>query len=582
MSRPSRIKTSKDAYDEGFQVGRHPSTAGAWPDQSDFNTTPRDPLVDAWTRGWSDGNKEREGSRVPLWATNPPRKTMKRRKTPSIPPSLKRAFNFFREHAGYIVGERAVGALQLAKAERDAANNGWRVGWEPDEDGDGTGKPGYAAILYDEDGKVLGSLGGIDTDRGPYARVVEAELALEALKSRSNPKRPKHRRRVRRGGRVMTVTTSSRVVKTTRMNPRGKAKITDAYRKTFFEHYLIAALWSSNDNSDESGGEPLDKNYGIEDFAPDSFKKLRADCDRFIDKYAPVLAALDADGRETADQAGHDLWLTRNGHGVGFWDRGLGEIGDVLAKGVGWRTPFPEIDLEVGDDGKIHALFTGSTKSNPRPSKTHIEYVIQGNYGYGWDDENTELTRADAKRSLGEYRANGQGSYRLIRRRVKNDATNPGPTAKEAALLKMMQDDYVRARRAYDERRFDANARALRTKAVKARIRLRGWWRAINHKYKLGLFKNPHDPRTAPTVRIPAVVRASIPAASGDPRHAETRRLRVVRVGARSNPAIALKLSSATWRRLPKRDRRARGSIRFVRCKTSKRGAAHWLRCVVR
>lgn len=27
---------------------------------------------------------------------------------------------------------------------------------------------------------------------------------------------------------------------------------------------------------------------------------------------------------------GHDLWLTRNGHGVGFWDRGLGELGSDL------------------------------------------------------------------------------------------------------------------------------------------------------------------------------------------------------------------------------------------------------------
>ena len=28
-----------------------------------------------------------------------------------------------------------------------------------------------------------------------------------------------------------------------------------------FEHYVIAALWSSNDESDESGGEPMDANY---------------------------------------------------------------------------------------------------------------------------------------------------------------------------------------------------------------------------------------------------------------------------------------------------------------------------------
>lgn len=64
-------------------------------------------------------------------------------------------------------------------------------------------------------------------------------------------------------------------------------------------------------------------------------------------------------------------------------------------------------------------------RRNPRESKTHIEFIIQGNYGYGWDDENTELNVKDARRSLREYRENGSGSYRLIRRRVKNEGTNP-------------------------------------------------------------------------------------------------------------------------------------------------------------
>ena len=29
-------------------------------------------------------------------------------------------------------------------------------------------------------------------------------------------------------------------------------------------------------------------------------------------------------------QLGHDLWLTRNHHGTGFWDRGLGGLGTSL------------------------------------------------------------------------------------------------------------------------------------------------------------------------------------------------------------------------------------------------------------
>jgi hypothetical protein len=30
------------------------------------------------------------------------------------------------------------------------------------------------------------------------------------------------------------------------------------------------------------------------------------------------------------EQAGIDFWLTRNRHGAGYWDRGLGITGDKL------------------------------------------------------------------------------------------------------------------------------------------------------------------------------------------------------------------------------------------------------------
>ena len=32
----------------------------------------------------------------------------------------------------------------------------------------------------------------------------------------------------------------------------------------------------------------------------------------------------------TWDAIGHDFWLTRNHHGAGFWDRGLGDLGKQL------------------------------------------------------------------------------------------------------------------------------------------------------------------------------------------------------------------------------------------------------------
>lgn len=40
--------------------------------------------------------------------------------------------------------------------------------------------------------------------------------------------------------------------------------------------------------------------------------------------------------------------------------------------------------------------------------KTRDRWDIETNYGYGWEVENSEYTRGDAKHSLQEYRENLQ------------------------------------------------------------------------------------------------------------------------------------------------------------------------------
>lgn len=50
-------------------------------------------------------------------------------------------------------------------------------------------------------------------------------------------------------------------------------------------------------------------------------------------------------------QVGHDLWLTRNHHGAGFWDRGLGDDGTRLTD---LCRPCGDDDAYIGDDGQIH------------------------------------------------------------------------------------------------------------------------------------------------------------------------------------------------------------------------------------
>lgn len=114
--------------------------------------------------------------------------------------------------------------------------------------------------------------------------------------------------------------------------------------ETILLHYQIAALWSSVDDD----GEPLDDQYDVSDIAPDTVKQMREDVADFVNANAALLE----ESGQSEEQIGHDFWLTRNGHGAGFWDRGLGEVGDKLTEAC---DPYGNVDLYVGDDGKIYA-----------------------------------------------------------------------------------------------------------------------------------------------------------------------------------------------------------------------------------
>ena len=48
----------------------------------------------------------------------------------------------------------------------------------------------------------------------------------------------------------------------------------------------------------------------------------------FVENYSTLCRA--TGDNYTFEHIGHDFWLTSQGHGAGFWDRGLGEVGDIL------------------------------------------------------------------------------------------------------------------------------------------------------------------------------------------------------------------------------------------------------------
>lgn len=109
--------------------------------------------------------------------------------------------------------------------------------------------------------------------------------------------------------------------------------------KTFFNAYVECALWASTDDNDES----LDL-YSADDVDPKTLEQMKADCKDFIEANSKLLEGLDP------TQCGHDFWLTRNRHGAGFWDRGLGDVGQQLTEAC---RPYGEFNLYEAE-GVIH------------------------------------------------------------------------------------------------------------------------------------------------------------------------------------------------------------------------------------
>lgn len=125
---------------------------------------------------------------------------------------------------------------------------------------------------------------------------------------------------------------------------------------TFTRAYLECALWSSNDESTPQGGEPLDANYSLLDFAPEAIESAVADCARF---QAENAADIEAAGLDSA-RAGLYFWLNRNGHGSGFWDEKMESAGDPDSECQACdrlseaSEKFGEVNPYLGDDKQIY------------------------------------------------------------------------------------------------------------------------------------------------------------------------------------------------------------------------------------
>lgn len=132
--------------------------------------------------------------------------------------------------------------------------------------------------------------------------------------------------------------------------------------ETFARHYVIAMLWSSHDESDDDGNSPmLDSIYSPENLSYEAWEATELHCRQFLKQVGHLITAenyigSDRTGAGYVALAGHDFWLTRVGHGAGFWDgdwesdahNGLDGPLTKAAKAFG------ECDPYSGDDGLIY------------------------------------------------------------------------------------------------------------------------------------------------------------------------------------------------------------------------------------
>lgn len=145
----------------------------------------------------------------------------------------------------------------------------------------------------------------------------------------------------------------------------------------FTQGYIEALFFTENESLLE---QLTGEDYGFSDLAPETLADIIADCAAFQRDNAATLA--EAYTRDyDAGQAGRDYWFTRNGHGVGFWDRDAldpqGEEWDALQRPLDTWSPaesalharlkaeslgerlsaacrYSEVSPYLGDDGKVY------------------------------------------------------------------------------------------------------------------------------------------------------------------------------------------------------------------------------------
>ena len=89
--------------------------------------------------------------------------------------------------------------------------------------------------------------------------------------------------------------------------------------KIIAQHYIIAALWADAPEGTRPRA-PRETEEKALQLARDFLRAIGPKCQEYLENNTEYFKHPDCVGRAEA-AIGHDLWLTSQGHGAGFWDR---------------------------------------------------------------------------------------------------------------------------------------------------------------------------------------------------------------------------------------------------------------------
>lgn len=118
------------------------------------------------------------------------------------------------------------------------------------------------------------------------------------------------------------------------VKPHVEISLQDDARQ-FTQGYIEAMLLADS---------PEDDQFERSDFSDQAKSRVFFDCVKFWRENREMI-------KDNPGQAGHDFWLTRQGHGAGYWDGDWPEFGDALTAS---SERFGEVNIYRGDDGLIY------------------------------------------------------------------------------------------------------------------------------------------------------------------------------------------------------------------------------------